>query len=184
MEPTKNLQKSEPLSSKEVVTETPSAPGLPSASRIDVAYPPDMSQGRATILITIPVILIVVIAVAFLSMATDEESAQTEPTATPVEDNSEVVLELREDVQKSVKKADALVEDINHLQKHLAVQQTERDLQELYKDIKRILLIEDSAGEEALEEGPKARPRYRDRRPESEIEPIEDPSKDRSSFQP
>ncbi|MBD3262242.1 MAG: hypothetical protein GF334_11370 [Candidatus Altiarchaeales archaeon] len=98
------------------------------------------------------------------------------------------MLELREDVQKSVKKADDFVEDIDHLQKHLAVRQTERDLQKLYKNMKKIFLVEKPKNNrEAYErrEGAKARPRYPERgsQPDPETE-FRDPFEEKHSIRP
>ena len=136
-----------------MVTETASSPTLSTVSKFEAMYPPIrgvlLSPNRVTVLVTLPIIFLIFVSIGILfSISHVELSRPAGAQETKIEDTSEVVLELKEDVKKSSDKAEAFVEDIEELQRHLAAKQTKKDLKSLYIYVKGTFLKEGDSEEE------------------------------------
>jgi len=140
----KNSQKSGPSSSREKVTETSSAPGLETATRSEVAYPIGrsipVSSNKITFLITTSIIFMMIITICLISVSSEEKRVGGPLSESVLEGNSEVVIELKNDIDKSSKKADIFVEDIEELQRHLEVQQMKREYKNFYEETRERII--------------------------------------------
>jgi len=81
-----------------------------------------------------------IITICLISVSSEEKRVGGPLSESVLEGNSEVVIELKNDIDKSSKKADIFVEDIEELQRHLEVQQMKREYKNFYEETRERII--------------------------------------------